>query len=196
MSQFFERSGGLKMNTLSFGLLSLLTINNYTGYDLMLKIQLFWQANHSQIYPLLASLEKGGLVQFEEVAQSDKPDKKIYSITEKGRNEVKLWIAQPTAEPVLRDELMLKAYCISIVEADTIQTLFKEREFCYLENLTKYKIHFEALNQGISEGNEKLDIHSTKFGLYIILKKKIMNIENNLEWCRWVMEQTGKDSGI
>jgi DNA-binding PadR family transcriptional regulator len=184
------------MNALSFGLLSLLTLNNYTGYDLMLKIQPFWQAKHSQIYPLLAYLEKAGLVQYEEVAQSDKPDKKIYSITEKGQNEVKMWVAQPTADPVLRDELMLKAYCLSIVDVDTIQTLFKEREFYYTEKLTKYKKYYNDLNRRMSEGNEKINIHSPNFGLHIILKKVIMNIENNLEWCRWVMEQTGKDSGI
>jgi DNA-binding PadR family transcriptional regulator len=179
------------MNTLSFGLLSILVTNNYTGYDLMLKIQPFWQAKHSQIYPLLAFLEKEGLVQYEEVAQSDKPDKKIYSITEKGRNEVKLWIAEPTAEPVLRDELMLKVFCISIVDSDTIQTLFKERQSCYMEKLTKYKKYYDDLNRRMSEGNEEINIQSPKFGFYIILKKAIMNAENNLEWCRWVMELTG-----
>jgi PadR family transcriptional regulator AphA len=98
------------MNTLSFGLLCILATDNYTGYELMLKIQPFWQAKHSQIYPLLAALEKDGLVQYEEVVQSDKPDKKIYSITEKGQSELKQWIAQPSAEPVTRDEMLLKAF--------------------------------------------------------------------------------------
>jgi hypothetical protein len=43
------------LNTLSFGLLSLLNKNSRTGYELMRQIHLFWQVKHSQIYPLLAS---------------------------------------------------------------------------------------------------------------------------------------------
>jgi PadR family transcriptional regulator AphA len=181
------------MSTLSFGLLCILATNSYTGYDLMLKIQPFWQAKHSQIYPLLAALEKDGLVQYEEVAQSDKPDKKIYSITEKGQRELKQWIAQPSSEPVPRDELLLKAYCISIVDIDVIQTLFEEREQMYNEKLKKYKNYYNDLNQRIENGNEKIDLHSPKFGFYIILKKAIMNAEVNLEWCQWVKSQIKKD---
>jgi PadR family transcriptional regulator AphA len=181
------------MNTLSFGLLCILATDNYTGYELMLKIQPFWQAKHSQIYPLLAALEKDGLVQYEEVVQSDKPDKKIYSITEKGQSELKQWIAQPSAEPVTRDEMLLKAFCISIVDIDVIHTLFEEREQMYNEKLTKYKKYYDDLNRRMSESKEKLNIRSPKFGLYIILKKAIMNTENNLEWCRWVKSQIKKD---
>jgi PadR family transcriptional regulator AphA len=180
------------MNTLSFGLLSILVTNNYTGYELMLKIQPFWQAKHSQIYPLLAFLEKAGLVQYEEISQSDKPDKKIYSITAKGLDEVKQWIGQPTAEPVMRDELMLKAYCISIVDVEIIQTLFKDRELMYLEKLAKYQKYCSNFDLDLSEGIGKIEIgiESPKFGFFIILKKAIMNAESNLEWCRWVLAQT------
>jgi PadR family transcriptional regulator AphA len=181
------------MNTLSFGLLCILATNSYTGYELMLKIQPFWQAKHSQIYPLLAALEKNGLVQHEEVAQSDKPDKKIYSITEKGQSELKQWIAQPSSEPVTRDEMLLKAYCISIVDVDVIHTLFEEREKMYSEKLVKYKKYYDNLNQRIEDGNEKINLHSSKFGFYIILKKAIMNTEVNLEWCQWVKSQIKKD---
>jgi DNA-binding PadR family transcriptional regulator len=180
------------MNTLSFGLLSLLTTNNYTGYDLMLKIQLLWHVNHSQIYPLLAYLENEGWVQFEQVVQSDKPNKKIYSITEKGLSELKEWMAEPTAEPVLRDEMLFKAYCINIVDSTVIQTLFAERKGMYNEYMKKYTQYYEDLNRKAAEANEKLDIDSPKFGIYIVLKKAIMVAETNLEWCRWVMEQTKK----
>ncbi|QGQ99593.1 PadR family transcriptional regulator [Paenibacillus psychroresistens] len=179
------------MNTLSFGLLCILATHNYTGYELMLKIQPFWQAKHSQIYPLLAALVKEGLVLFEDVAQSDKPDKKIYSITEKGLNELKQWMAESSAEPVTRDEMMLKAYCISIVDVDVIQTLFDEQEQMYANRLAKYKNYCELIPK-IDGGIAEIDFHSPQFGLYIILKKAIMNAEVNLEWCRWVKSQIKK----
>jgi PadR family transcriptional regulator AphA len=181
------------MNTLSYGLLCILATDNYSGYDLMLKIQPFWQAKHSQIYPLLAKLEKEGLVEFEQVLQTDKPDKKIYSITEKGLGELKEWMAQPTSEPVMRDEMKLKAYCISIVDDSVVQTLFKERELMYSEKLKKYTKLYNELLQKASEGKESLDRRSPKFGSYILLKKAIMSAEIDLEWCRWMMEQTRKE---
>jgi PadR family transcriptional regulator AphA len=185
--------GGFLMNTLSFGLLCILATHNYTGYDLMLKIQPYWQAKHSQIYPLLAKLEQEGLVQFEQVLQTDKPDKKIYSMTEKGLAELKAWMTQSTSEPVTRDEMKLKAYCISIVDDDVIKTLFAERQLMYSEKLKKYKKYFDELIQKASDGKENLDRHSSRFGLYILLKKAIMNLEIDLEWCHWVMAQTTKE---
>src|SRR6266540_3339697 len=98
------------MNTLSYGLLCLLTRGSRSGYELMQQIEPFWQANHSQIYPLLAMLEKEGLVQFQLVPQSDKPDKKVYSITSQGEATLQSWIIEPTDGPVIRDELILKTY--------------------------------------------------------------------------------------
>jgi DNA-binding PadR family transcriptional regulator len=91
------------MNTLSYGLLSLLSHSPLSGYDLMLRIQPFWPAKHSQIYPLLANLEKEEQVTFELVAQSDKPDKKVYSITNKGIDSLREWLSVPASDPVMRD---------------------------------------------------------------------------------------------
>lgn len=181
------------MNTLSFGLLCILATHNYTGYELMLKIQPFWQAKHSQIYPLLAALEKADYVRFEEVAQSDKPDKKIYSITEKGMSELIVWMAQPAADPVSRDEMLLKAYCISIVDTDVIQTLFLEREQMYNRKLAQYKKYFEIAKETVESNNGKIDLSASKLGLYIIVKKAIMNTEVNLEWCKWVLSLIKQD---
>src|ERR1700694_3891192 len=98
------------INTLAYGLLSLLTQKPYTGYDLMGKINLFWPAGHGQIYPLLAKLEQDGLITFERVEQTEKPDKKVYTLTDKGGDALKMWLTSPTAEPSIRDELMLKSF--------------------------------------------------------------------------------------
>lgn len=96
------------LNTLSYGLLGLLASDSCSGYDLMLRIQPFWPAKHSQIYPLLAKLEREGLVQFVRIEQRDKPDKKVYSITEQGKSVVLDWLGEPPAEQMTRDELSLK----------------------------------------------------------------------------------------
>src|SRR5947209_1196915 len=93
-----KHNGGSMINTLSYGLLSLLTQKPCTGYDLMGKINLFWPAGHGQIYPLLAKLEQDGLITFERVEQTEKPDKKVYTLTDKGGDALKMWLTSPTAE--------------------------------------------------------------------------------------------------
>jgi hypothetical protein len=61
------------------------------------------------------------------------------------------------------------------------------------EKLKKYQKQDDELIQIASDGNESLDRHSPQFGLYILLKKARMNLEIDLEWCRWVIAQTKKE---
>ncbi|WP_152619309.1 PadR family transcriptional regulator [Cohnella kolymensis] len=135
------------MNTLSYGLLSFLTQSSFSGYDLMLKIQPFWPAKHSQIYPLLANLEKEEYVRYEHVAQSDKPDKKVYSLTEKGTQALQQWLAEPASDPVTRDELMLKAYCLSLVEPRIARKLFTGRLEHYRAKMRSFEEKITQLEQ-------------------------------------------------
>ena len=116
------------MNTLSYGLLGFLANESMSGYDLMLKMNLFWHAGHSHIYPLLAKLEEDGYVEFILVAQSGKPDKKVYTPTKKGIDATKEWLEESTQKPITKDEMLLKTYCLHILDKDKAKKLIKERE--------------------------------------------------------------------
>src|SRR3712207_8234836 len=76
------------------------------------RVGFFWQARHSQIYPELARLEEGGLVTHHVVEQSDRPDKKVYEITDAGFGVLREWVIEPPAPRAARDELVLKAYSL------------------------------------------------------------------------------------
>jgi PadR family transcriptional regulator AphA len=175
------------MNTLSYGLLGLLTRRELSGYDLMLEIQHFWQANHSQIYPLLAMLEKKQLVQFVLVPQTDKPDKKVYSITDAGLSALKEWIGNPTPEPATRDELLLKTCCIWLSDKPAAHRLFADRSAMYREKQVLFNNKLQKLKQECSDPKEYLDIASPKFGLYILMEKGVRNAQSNIEWCEWAI---------
>lgn len=176
------------MNTLSYGLLSLLTQSPFSGYDLMLKIQPFWPAKHSQIYPLLATLEKEEYVRYELVAQSDKPDKKVYSLTGKGTQALKEWLAEPASDPVTRDELMLKAHCLSLVEPSIARQLFIDRLEHYQAKLRSFEDKIgQFQNRGGLKSSEIPACSSPLFGPYILLHKAMSNCRSNIEWCEWVL---------
>ena len=72
--------------------LGMLTDGDASGYDLKKHFECsfghFFPAGYGSIYPALATLARNGLVEFEEIPQDGKPDRKVYSITEKGREEL------------------------------------------------------------------------------------------------------------
>jgi PadR family transcriptional regulator AphA len=177
------------MNTLSYGLLSFLTQSPLSGYGLMLRIQPFWPAKHSQIYPLLAQLEKDGHVQYEHITQSDKPDKKIYSLTEKGVESLRQWLSEPATDPVMRDELYLKALCMSLVDPIIAHNLFTKRLEFYEQMRVKLddKIILLQSIAGLPPGQVP-SFDSPSFGAYILLQKGISVNQTNIEWCEWALK--------
>lgn len=84
--------------SLSHGILGFLNYGKKTGYDLAKvfdsTVGFFWHAQNSHIYLELNNLEKKGFVTCEYVTQTGHPNKKLYSITEKGRKELLRWLAE------------------------------------------------------------------------------------------------------
>ena len=180
------------MNTLAYGLLGLVARTPSSGYDLMLQLQPFWQAKHSQIYPLLAKLEQEGYLEFTRVHQTDRPDKKVYSITEKGQIALKLWLGQPAAEPVVRDELVLKAYCMWLADEKMANAIFTERMDHCKEQLQMYEDYIKELSIDC-EGVPDHPDHPS-FGDYILLSWGARRMKDDISWCEWVMDLLKKRS--
>ena len=95
-------------------LLGLLTIQPMSGYDLGQTIREsvghFWNESYGQIYPNLKKLAAGGFVTARTERQKGKPDRQIYSITQKGRERVATWLAVPPQPEIPRNELLLKLF--------------------------------------------------------------------------------------
>ena len=88
--------------SLKHGLLGLVSSEgSMTGYDLdkLFKNSLnyFWQAKTSQIYRELNAMEDLGWLTSERVIQEAKPNKKVYTITGKGKEELLNWVLSPDA---------------------------------------------------------------------------------------------------
>lgn len=83
--------------SLAFGILGFLNFGPMSGYDLVKAfeslLQFFWHAQNSHIYLELKKLENKGYICGETVIQSDRPNKKIFSITDAGKKEFMNWLA-------------------------------------------------------------------------------------------------------
>ena len=103
------------MGTLKYAILGLLNRKNMTGYDLSKEFETtlfeFWNAKHSQIYPELKSLSENGLVRYEVEITGNVLEKKVYSITEKGREDFYKWEESLNPlKPVPKDEFRLQLF--------------------------------------------------------------------------------------
>jgi DNA-binding PadR family transcriptional regulator len=94
-------------------LLALLARSPAYGYELKQALERTFGAaypapNIGQIYITLGRMEKLGLVSSEEVAQTGRPDKRVYEITEAGTAALAHWITSPTEGSRVRDEFFMK----------------------------------------------------------------------------------------
>lgn len=95
-------------------LLGMLTLKPMSGYDMRALISEsighFWNESYGQIYPTLKRLAADGLVEKKTQRQNGRPDRHVYSLTAKGRERLREWLAMPVAAEVNRSELLLKLF--------------------------------------------------------------------------------------
>jgi len=96
--------------SLKHGLLGFLSYGPRTGYDLS---KLFFEPlrpSLSQIYRKLNLLAEEGLVECERVDQAKLPNKNVFTITDKGMDELKKWLKEPPEFVVPRETLLTKLW--------------------------------------------------------------------------------------
>ncbi len=88
--------------SLSFGILGFLNYRPMSGYDLVKafesSLEFFWHAQNSHIYLELKKLEQKGYICGETIIQSERPNKRIFSITDTGRTEFMKWLSEGGGE--------------------------------------------------------------------------------------------------
>ncbi len=96
-------------------LLGFLARGSRTGYELKALMErsvgFFFGASYGSIYPALKSLAGEGLVRVEEVVQSGRPNKKIYTITPEGRQRFRASLREeePSGD-VFRSEFLMHLF--------------------------------------------------------------------------------------
>jgi DNA-binding PadR family transcriptional regulator len=103
--------GGLT-NT-SYAFLGLLAIRPATGYELAKQVKhgmgRFWPRTTSKLYEEPKKLARLGLVTASPGATGKRP-KVTYALTEAGRAAFRAWLAQPSQDPALQAEHLMKVY--------------------------------------------------------------------------------------
>ncbi|GHA34370.1 hypothetical protein GCM10007989_32730 [Devosia pacifica] len=111
--------------------LSILFEQDATGYEIRRlcvegEFSYFVEASFGSIYPALARLEDEGLVSSRVEPQEGKPARKVYSITDKGRETFLLSLQEPVEEEVFRSPFLLFARYAHLLPADLVETRIDE----------------------------------------------------------------------
>ena len=96
-----EAPVGLQLGIVREVLLALLAKEPLHAYELRARLALALgplaeALNEGQVYVTLARSEKAGLVSSVRVGQADRPDRKVYELTEAGRDCVESWLEDVT----------------------------------------------------------------------------------------------------
>jgi PadR family transcriptional regulator, regulatory protein AphA len=100
--------------SLEHAILGFLSYRCFSGYDLKKvfdsSIQHFWPAKQSQIYKTLSRMAELGWAEIEVVEQTDRPDRKVYHITDTGREEFRRWLVTPIEFAENRSAPMIQVF--------------------------------------------------------------------------------------
>lgn len=131
--------------SLRYAILGLLTFEPMSGYTLKTRyfdrsIRYFWPADQAQIYRTLQTLEEDGAVTFETHEGESRPNRKLYTISGKGEQELRDWLAQKNPPEAQKDAFLVQLYFGRMLSKEQILSVLESRRAEHLLRLQ----HFET----------------------------------------------------
>lgn len=128
--------------SLAHAILGLLQQEERTGYDLKTScfdrcIAHLWPADQAQIYRTLDKLVGQGWITCTVEIQSDRPNRKVYSVTEAGQAELIRWLQCPQPLPTVREPLLIQMYFAAQLSNDAIIHLLEQQLAARREKLAE-----------------------------------------------------------
>jgi DNA-binding PadR family transcriptional regulator len=168
--------------SLEHAILGFLQYGPSSGYDLKarfdLSVQHFWPADQSQIYRTLAKLAKDKLAWVEHCEQEDRPDRKVYHITEAGSEELRRWLTRPLAMKGGRSAPLVQVFFAGQLSDEELLAMFRRRADevrAGLEQLRQVPERAEQVTWGIDDPREE-------WCWYLTLECGIRSTEAFLAW--------------
>ncbi|MEY9988991.1 DNA-binding PadR family transcriptional regulator [Streptomyces sp. V4I8] len=174
--------------SLKYAVLAALLEGEASGYELSKVFDVsfanFWPATPQQLYRELERLAQDGLVEARFVQQERRPNKRMFTLTEAGREDLRTFAAAPPRRPTaVRDELLIKLQAME--DPETTQALIEERMTWARGKLDRYERVRDRLLDGRAE--DEFLRESDRVGPYLTLLRGISFEEENLRWCERVL---------
>lgn len=168
--------------SLEYAILGFLNYGPLSGYDLKkvfdISVQHFWPADQSQIYRTLSRLEDQSLVDVEVVNQVERPDRKVYHITEKGEEELLNWLAVEPRERASRSAALIQVFFFGQLSDNLILERFER----YLQSMHNVLSRYEQVPENLASGIPVSPSERENFFWMLTLDLGFRTIRANIEW--------------
>lgn len=169
---------------LAHTILTVLSEKPASGYDISKQFEetvaCYWKASQQQIYRELARMEQDGWVHGEVVPQLGKPDRKVYAITDAGRQELVRWSVEPSAPTPIREDLLVKVLGGPYGSPAPLLEEVRRRRAIHGRQLASYR-EKEAQMQAL----EALPLQEQY--RYLTLRRGLLFEQEWIRWCEEVI---------
>lgn len=156
-----------------------------SGYDLKQRFQdsvrHFWAAELAQIYPLLARMEKQGLLRSHSVASEQGPPRRVYQRTRAGLEALADWLSQG---PELRTERL--SWLAQVFFLDQLKPAQRIQFFQQLRrDFQQHLRELEAVQSGWQEADPNYPdgLEDADFFPQLTLRLGMMKYQTIIQWC-------------
>lgn len=179
---------------LKHGILGLLNYHQMSGYEIMTafrdSLYFFWNAQTSQIYRELQTLEEKGWVDKTPIPQQSRPDKNVYTVTPEGREELLRWLSDEQPAFDTRNHILMKVFFLGErSREDNIRYFEGVREYCgiFLQSLEEAQEH-------IGEYRGFLDAPSKSIYWEMTLDYGRQNMRSYMNWAQSCIDRLREDN--
>jgi DNA-binding PadR family transcriptional regulator len=145
----------------------------------------YWSATPQQLYRELERLESEGLVRGRVVEQERRPNKRVFTLTRAGREELHAFIGQPTRPTAIRDDLLVKLLAADADDLGAVRGAFEERR----ERARKKLALYDRLRDGLLAGNtESAHLRARSVSVRTSLMGGRMYEQQNIRFCSAVLD--------
>lgn len=174
--------------SLRHAILGFLSIQPFSGYDLKryfdASIRHFWSADQAAIYRALTELAADGLVEQERIAQTARPDRKVYHLTPSGRSALDGWLATPTTPVARREPLLVKLFFAGRLAPEALTQLLEAERQSVEAELQGYREIVASIRETPGTSDD-----ATLVGPLITLTNGIAAGVAHRDWLRGLLDQ-------
>ncbi|MER5182534.1 PadR family transcriptional regulator [Streptomyces sp. NPDC002896] len=173
-------------SVLGNAILQLLTRNTMSGYDLKKRFHSSigngWHAYDTQIYRELKQLETHGFITGRVAPGVSGPQRRLYSISEKGLSSVTEWLTSSMDLDRIKDEVGLRTCTADLFPGESFEEFVHSVADQWEKSLQHQRISLQVLTEQYGGGPETSD--DTVFGRQLAIEMMILTTEARLEWTR------------
>jgi DNA-binding PadR family transcriptional regulator len=167
-------------------LLGLLSQQSRYGYELKREAEQLLgngaELNPGQLYPLLRKLAEQQLLEGERIEQEDRPDKRVFTLTEAGLGELNAWFEEPVPLTVGRSALFLRFVVLALVRPEELAAFLKDKRRRLLEFIGQL-----VADRAKHEGSEDLSTRTLR-------ELTLAHAEADLKWIEWLESLEPQDT--